>query len=141
MPAKYVKPLFFLQYWRNISLRLKHKLEKTWELTSIFTWRTCLPSLKSNFDSNVKSHVFYEFSWCGCDSTYVDIKPRDFLSIKKPTHRWDNIFLHDHWTSNYLNTHFSIPSPLNVTIQLSFSDYYLSQEKNLKKFEKIFCEL
>ena len=68
-----VKPSFFLQFRGNISLQLKRKLEKTCELKNIFTTRklyTCLSSLKPSFDSNWKSHVVYEFSCCGCSSTF-----------------------------------------------------------------------
>ena len=44
------------------------------QLDNIFTTRelrTCLPVLKSSFDSYLNSQVVYELSCCGCNSTYV----------------------------------------------------------------------
>ena len=73
LSPKDVKPLFFLQYRDNIRLQLKRKLEKNVQLTTIFTTRklcTFLPSLKSSFDRNPKSHV-YKICCCGCSSTYI----------------------------------------------------------------------
>ena len=74
MSAKDVKPLFFLQYRDNNSLQLMRKLGKTCKLTPILTTRKlciCIPSRKSSFDSNLKPHVVYGPSCCGCNSLYV----------------------------------------------------------------------
>ena len=81
--AKEFKPLFFLRCRVNISLQLKRKLEKPFEMTTKFTTRklcTCLPSLKSSADSNLKSHVVYELSCRGCSSTYVGQTCRHFAT-------------------------------------------------------------
>ena len=54
-------------------MQLKRKLKKC-ELKTIFTTRkifTCVPFLKSLFNSNLKSHNGYELSCCACSSTYV----------------------------------------------------------------------
>ena len=67
-------PTFLMQYRGNLSVRLKQKLQKISRLNVIFTTRklkTCVPSLKSSFDKDLKSHVVYEISCSGCESTYV----------------------------------------------------------------------
>ena len=97
-PAKNVKPFFFLQYRGNISLQLKQKLEKTYDLKTIFTMRkicTCLPSLKSNRDSNLKSHVVDELIWCGCSSTYVE-QTRRHLTTRISDHQKTNSLVGQH---------------------------------------------
>ena len=98
LPAKDVEPFFFLQYRGNISLLLKQKLEKTFNLTAIFTTRklcTRLPSLKSSFDSNLSlmwsTNSVVVNAVPNMSDKGVDIWPGKSLSIKKPTHRWDNM--------------------------------------------------
>ena len=68
------EPMFFLQYRGNLSRRLRKKIRKEAEINVIYTTRklkTCLPTVKSAFDKSLKSHVVYENTCSGCNSTYV----------------------------------------------------------------------
>ena len=68
------KPTFFLQYRGNITQNFASKLKKLCELQVVFTMRklrSCLPTLISSFDRDLKSHVVYEIKCNGCGSIYV----------------------------------------------------------------------
>ena len=59
-------------------------LQVDWKICVIFKsfsqqekLRTCLPTLKSPFDKNLKSHVVYKVTCKGCSSIYVDQTSRD----------------------------------------------------------------
>ena len=68
------KQQFVLQYRGNISNKFVKKLNKIHPVQTIFTTRkhrSCLPSLKSSFDKDLKSHVVYELTCNGCKSIYV----------------------------------------------------------------------
>ena len=59
------KQQFVLQYRGNISNEFVKKLNKIHPLQTIFTTpklKSCLPSLKSSFDEDLKSHVVYELT-------------------------------------------------------------------------------
>ena len=61
------EPQFVLQYTGNISNEFVKKLNKIHPIQTIFTNRiikSCLPSLKSSFDKDPKSHMVYELA---CD--------------------------------------------------------------------------
>ena len=69
----YDKPTIFLQYRGNLTQNLASKLKKLCELQVVFTTRklrSCLPTLKSSFDRDLKSHVVYEIKCNGCGSIY-----------------------------------------------------------------------
>ena len=66
--------MFFLQYRGNLTLKLNEQLQRPSPVLITFTTlkiKTCLPSLRSNFDCNLKSHVVYEIKFSECSSTYV----------------------------------------------------------------------
>ena len=68
------KPTIFLQYRGNLTQNFASKLKKLCELQVVFTalkLRLCLPTLKSFFDRDLKSHVVYEIKCNGCGSIYV----------------------------------------------------------------------
>ena len=70
----YDKPTIFQQYRCNLPQNLLSKLKKFCELQMVFITRklrSCLPTLKSSFDRDLKSHVVNEIkcNWCG--SIYV----------------------------------------------------------------------
>ena len=68
------KQQFVLQYRGNISNEFVKKLNKIHPVQTIFTTRklkSCLPSLRSRFDKDLKSHVVYELTCNGCKSIYV----------------------------------------------------------------------
>ena len=68
------KQQFVLQYRGNISNEFAKKLNKIHPVQTIFTTRklkSCLPSLKSSFHKDLKSHVVYELTCNGCKSIYV----------------------------------------------------------------------
>ena len=70
----YDKPTIFLQYRGNLTQNFASKLKKLCELQVVFTtrkFRSCLPTLKSSFDRELKSHVVYEIKCIGCRSIYV----------------------------------------------------------------------
>ena len=65
---------FFVQYRGNITKIFANRLKKLCDIQIIFTTRelrTCLPTLKSAFDKNLKSHVVYKVTCNGCGSIYV----------------------------------------------------------------------
>ena len=67
------KPTVFLQYRGNLTQNFASKLKKLCELQVVFTTRklrACLPTLKSSFDRDLKSHVVYEIKCNGCGSIY-----------------------------------------------------------------------
>ena len=67
------KPRFFVQYRENITQNFESRLKKLCDIQIIFTTRklrTWLPTLKSPFDKNLKSHV-YKVTCNGCSSIYV----------------------------------------------------------------------
>ena len=73
---------FFL---KNIQLNLSRIcwLKKIHPVQTIFTTRklqSCLPSLKSSFDKDLKSHVVYELTCNGCKSIYVRQTCRDITT-------------------------------------------------------------
>ena len=63
----------FLKYLGNISLQLKRTSKKVQNDTHLYhiKLRKCLLSLKSSFDSNLRSYVLNERICCGCNSAYV----------------------------------------------------------------------
>ena len=68
------KPMFFVQYRGNITQNFASRLKKLCDIQIIFTTRklrTCLPTLKSPFDKNLKSDVVYKSTCNGCSSVYV----------------------------------------------------------------------
>ena len=68
------KQLFVLQYRGNISNEIVKKLHKIHPVQTIFTTRklkSCLPSLESSFDKDLKSHVVSELICSGCKFIYV----------------------------------------------------------------------
>ena len=68
------KQQFVLQYRGNISNEFVKKLNEIHTVQTIFTTRkltSCLPSLKSSFDNDLKSHVVYKLTCNGCKSIYV----------------------------------------------------------------------
>ena len=70
----YDKPSIFVQYRGNLTPNFASKLKKLCELQVVFTtWklRSRLPTLKSSFDRDLKSHVVYEIKCIGCGSIYV----------------------------------------------------------------------
>ena len=74
------KPRFFVQYRGNITQNIASRLKKLCDIQIIFTTRklrTCLPTLKSPFDKNLKSHVVYKITCKGCSSIYVGQTSRD----------------------------------------------------------------
>ena len=67
----YDKPTNLLQYRGNLTQNFASKLKKLCELQVVFTTRklrSCLPTLKSFFDRDLKSHVVYEIKCNGCRS-------------------------------------------------------------------------
>ena len=69
-----LKPRFFVQYRGNITQNFAIRPKKLCDFQIIFTTRklrTCLPTLKSPFDKNLKSHVVYKVTCNGCSSIYV----------------------------------------------------------------------
>ena len=68
------KQQFGLQYRGNISNAFVKKLTKIHPVQTIFTTRKLksrLPSIKSSFDKDLKSHMVYELACNGCKSIYV----------------------------------------------------------------------
>ena len=64
------KRTIFLQYIGNFTQNFASKLKKLCEMQVVFTTRklrSCLPTLKSSFFRDLKSHVVYEIkcNWCG----------------------------------------------------------------------------
>ena len=70
-------PILMVQYlmdWGNHSQTLAKKLRDINNAQIIFTTRkmkTCIPSLKSSFSSELKSKVVYRLECCGCKSIFV----------------------------------------------------------------------
>ena len=68
------KPRFFVQYRGNITQNFASRLKKLCDIQIIFTTRklrTCLPTLKSPFVKNLKSHVVHKVTCNGSSSIYV----------------------------------------------------------------------
>ena len=68
------KPAIFLQNRSNLTQNVASKLKKLCKLRAIFITRklrSCLPTLKSSFDTDLKSHVVYEIKCNGCGSIHV----------------------------------------------------------------------
>ena len=67
-------PILMVQYrWNHIQTIAK-KVRDITNAQIIFTTRkmkTCMPSLKSSFSSELKSKVVYRLKCCGCKSIYV----------------------------------------------------------------------
>ena len=67
-------PILMVQYRWNHSQTLAKKVRDITNALIIFTTRklkTCMPSLKSSFSSELKSKVVYRLECCGCKSIYV----------------------------------------------------------------------
>ena len=70
----YDKQTVFLQYRGNLTPNFASNVKKLCELQVVFTTRklrSCLPTLKSSFDRDLKSHVVYEIKCNRCGSIYV----------------------------------------------------------------------
>ena len=68
------KPTIFLQYRGKLTQNFARKLKKLCEFQVVFKTRklrSCLPTLKSTFDRDLKSQVVYEIKCNGCGSIYV----------------------------------------------------------------------
>ena len=66
--------MFFVQYRGIITQNFASRLKNYCDIQMIFTTknlRTCLPTLKSSFDKNLKSLVVYKVTSKGCNSIYV----------------------------------------------------------------------
>ena len=77
------KPRFFVQYRGNKTQSFASRLKKMCDIQIIFTTRkltTCLPTLKSPFDKNLKSNVVYKVTCNGCISTYVGQTSRHVIT-------------------------------------------------------------
>ena len=74
------KRRFFVLYRGNITQNFARRLIKLSNIHIIFTTRklrTCLPTLKSPFDKNLKSHVVYKVT---CSSIYVGQTSRHVIT-------------------------------------------------------------
>ena len=70
----YDKPTIILQCRGNLTQNFASKLKKLCELQVVFTTlklRSCLPTPKSSFDRDLKSHVVYEIKCNGSRSIFV----------------------------------------------------------------------
>ena len=70
----YDKPTIFLQNRGNLTQNFAIKLKKLCDLQVLFTTRklrSCLPTPKSAFRRDLKSHVLYEIKFNGCGSIFV----------------------------------------------------------------------
>ena len=68
------KPTISLQYKSNLTQNFASKLKKLCEPQVVFItrkFRSCLPTLKSSFNRDLKSHVIYEIKFNGCGSICV----------------------------------------------------------------------
>ena len=68
------KPGIFLQKRSNLTQNFASKLKKLCELRAVIITRklrSCLPTLKSFFDTDLKFHVVYGIKCNGCGSIYV----------------------------------------------------------------------
>ena len=77
------EPRFFVQYRGNITQNFASRLKKLCDIQIIFTTRklrTCLPTLKSPFDENLKSHVVYKVTCNGCNSIYFGQTSRHVIT-------------------------------------------------------------
>ena len=77
------KQRFVLQNRGNISNEFVKKLNKIHPVQTIFITRKlkrCLPSLKSNFDMDLKSHVVYNLTCNGCNFIYVGQTCQNFTT-------------------------------------------------------------
>ena len=64
----------FLYNKEEILIKFVSRLKNLYDNQTIFTTRklrTCLPTLKSSFDKNLKSHVVYKVTCKVCGSIYV----------------------------------------------------------------------
>ena len=86
-------PILMVQYWGNHSQTLAKKVRDITNALIIFTTRklkTCMPSLKSSFSSELKSKVVYRLECCGCKSIYVGQTVRH-LTTRIEEHRKKSI--------------------------------------------------
>ena len=70
----YDKPTIFLQYRGNLIQNFASDLKKLCKWQMVFTTRklrSCLPTLKSSFDTDLTFHVVYDIKSNGCGSIYV----------------------------------------------------------------------
>ena len=77
------KPRFFVQYRENITENFASRVKKLCDIQMIFKTsklRTCLPTLKSSFEKNLKSHVIYTSIGNGWSSIYVGQTSRHVTS-------------------------------------------------------------
>ena len=82
-------PILMVQYMGNHSQILAKKVRDITNSLIIFTTRklkTCIPSLKSSFSSELKSKVVYRLECCGCKSIYVGQTVRH-LTLRIEEHR------------------------------------------------------
>ena len=68
------KQHFVLEYRSNISIEFVKKLNKIYPIQTIFSIRklkSCIFSLKSSFDKDLKTYVVYGLTCIGCESIHV----------------------------------------------------------------------
>ena len=89
MTRSHDKPSTFLQNRGNLTLNFGRKLKKKCDWQVVFLTlkvRTCLPTLISSFDRNLKFHVFNEVKCNGCGSIYVGQTNRH-VTTRKSKHQ------------------------------------------------------
>ena len=87
---------FFVQYRGNITPNFASRLKQLCDIQIIFTTRklrTCLPTLKSLFDKNLKSHVVVMDAVPSMLAKPADMLPLEFQSIKIRIPLLDNTLL------------------------------------------------
>ena len=85
------KPTIFLQYRGNLIQNFASKLKELCDLQVVFItrkFRSCLPTLKSSFDSDLKSHVLYEIKGNRYGSIYV-VQTSRYVTIRISEHQKD----------------------------------------------------
>ena len=61
--ASHDNPPIFLQYKGKLNQNFTSQFKKLWDLQLVFltqNLRSCIPTLKTSFDRDLKSHVVYE---------------------------------------------------------------------------------
>ena len=91
-------PILMVQYRGNHSQTLANKVRDITNALIIFTTRklkTCMPSLKSSFSSELKSKVVYRLECCGANPSMLarrsDISPQGLRNTEKRIPQLDSI--------------------------------------------------
>ena len=91
--TKKLKTIFIVRNTKKITQTFAKRLKKLCDMQIMFTTKklkTCLPTMKSSFDKNLKLHMVYKITYKGSSSIYVAQTSRHVTNRFSEHHKKDS---------------------------------------------------